>query len=239
MSISEGRVPSIKYFSDSDLDKHLSNLYGTDFAPEYPKTINKRRYPPISGTERVVAKAGVFRRIEEDKPFFDSAEIKKIYPLKFNIELKEGAAIFANITTNRKAVILQLGAQGGAGGAVAMLAFDKHLAVDIVALLNESRAYSVWDHLKKRKIEKVEYLVDNKADRLRELKAIIKENGSVIVPVRKGSAEHFVVVDAVDDDEEGVDLRCSYHGWEIRVTQKAFMDVFNGGTVTHIVGPAH
>ncbi len=73
-------------------------------------------------------------------------------------------------------------------------------------------------------------LVSN-ANSLQELQDIIAKNGSAIVTLIGEVGGHVIVVDDVDLKTSKIRIRDPYHGWEITITDKAFLKEWKGGSV--------
>ena len=66
----------------------------------------------------------------------------------------------------------------------------------------------------------------------KELKEHLKAYGSAIVSAGGEIGAHVIIVDAIDDD--GVDIRDSFHGWSIKITKEAFLSRYSGGPLIQL-----
>lgn len=140
--------------------------------------------------------------------------------------------VFVSYTKHGKAIIQQQATRGCTAATAAMLIVDhgKQPDLQVLRMRNLGNDENQVRDIKAAGLNPV----INTANTLKELQNLIQKNGSAVVTVIEDAGFHVVVVDAVSADFSKIRLRDPYHGWEITVTQKAFLREWNKGRAIQI-----
>jgi|GEM_PF-5603000 len=204
----------------------------------------KRRYPPVSIDDTVIAKPGrsfkeliqnpevslndIAESVHGQFNLFSDEEIVEKKPIIRQKPLIQGEKVYAEFTEHGKAIIQQQATRGCTAAVAAMLIIDNNKQPSIQEL--RSRNLGNDDDQERDIREAVLEPLTTEVHSLQELRQELLKNGSAIIGVDyQDSGGHVIVVDAVSEDSEQVRLRDPYHGWEITVTGTAFDKAWMGG----------
>lgn len=221
-----------RVFTKNSPAKNVEYLNSFEFKGSKKQgTPQTRKIPPMSFCDTIIAKSdqtqqsahGTMILFDEDEIVEKRNILKKV---KIGtrpdfISFYSGSSsipIFAYYTDHGKAIIQQQATRGCTAAVIAMLVMDHGRKPDIEALhtTNLGTDETQASALKKAGLSAITTSVRD----LSELRALIAKNGSAVVSGRG----HVIVVDDIAKDLSTVRLRDPYHGWEITVTQKAFLE---------------
>lgn len=165
--------------------------------------------------EEIVEKLGIIKKVEIENEF----------------EVNEESKVYATFTKHNKAIIHQQARRGCTAATAAMLIFDNGKKPDLQKLRSTNLGN---DESQISDIEDVGLTaLESDCKDLKQLREAIMNKGSCIATTRNALGGH-VVVDHVSEDLSKIRLRDPYHGWEISVTQEAFLKEWSGGIIIQV-----
>ena len=214
-------------------------LVGKMVSAPYPKSIQERRYPPLSmvDTIKVVKGAAKSLHCDGNEKFYADEEILKLHPSIRTVDI--GSNVKVDFTENNKAVIQQQAMRGCTAAVVAMLVFDAGKSINMGALKNTNLGDTdtVKGWIEEAGLKPLHTILNNEDGDdalLKELQQLLVKHGSAIVKTANDIGGHVVVVDHISDDLQQVRLRDPMHGWEITVTKEGFLRGFSGGDIVQL-----
>lgn len=191
-----------------------------------------RKYPPIGLCDTIqMTPSGQIKSGHPKGHLFSDDNIVQNLPIIKKTELAPD--IYAYYTQNDKAIIQQQATRGCTAATAAMLIMDHHKNIDLNQLQTRNLGNDN-DQLRDIKNAGLNPCTSY-AKNLSALRELICSYNSCIVSLSGALGGHVVVVDEVSQDLSTVRLRDPYHGWEITVTQEAFLQEWRGGDVIFIV----
>lgn len=201
------------------------SLTNEEIAKESKKLPENRSYPSASIVERQERQEGYL---------FESDEILEIHPFSGTIETKEIGTHQVVINFNEKGlpIIAQHGQSGCSAAASYMLLKEHGKDLDLQKFFTRpiSSYKSIMNDLKELNPQYKVLDEEGALDRLKRLKQELLASGSAITSIDdegdKGIGSHVVVVDEVSEDLKYIRLRDPFHGWDVTVPAKAFIERF-------------
>lgn len=190
----------------------------------------ERKIPSLSVMDTVIFSPGGVRSEHGSGELFSDREIIENLPLIRREEI--GSGIYASYTENEKAIIQQQATRGCTAATAAMLIMDNGRTPNL-RCLKERNLGTDEDQLRDIQAAGLTGVI-NQANDLSQLRELIIRNGSAVVSVSEALGAHVIVVDEVSEDLSQIRLRDPYHGWEITVSQGAFLKEWHGGKAIQI-----
>jgi len=197
---------------------------------QYAAVPQKRKIPSLSVMDTVIFSPGGVRSEHGSGELFSDREIIENLPLIRREEI--GSGIYASYTENEKAIIQQQATRGCTAATAAMLIMDNGRTPNL-RCLKERNLGTDEDQLRDIQAAGLTGVI-NQANDLSQLRELIIRNGSAVVSVSEALGAHVIVVDEVSEDLSQIRLRDPYHGWEITVSQGAFLKEWHGGKAIQI-----
>jgi hypothetical protein len=132
--------------------------------------------------------------------------------------------VFVAYTKYEKRILQQQAGRGCTAAATAMLIMDhgKKINLDEVQQRNLGNDEGMMHDIGFAGLTPLLTSLDTK-NLLQGLRKAIQEHGSAIVSISGELGGHVIVVDEVSEKLDSVRFRDPYHGWEITVSDKAFL----------------
>lgn len=210
-----------------------------------------RAYPPHGCFDTICGRGeeGIHWKYDGKIPLFQTEEIIERCHLKKRKKIGSGCSpayvngkftevehpVYVAYTKYEKRILQQQAGRGCTAAASAMLILDHGGKIDLQELQarNLGNDEDMMQDIQRAGLTPLMSTLD-KENLLPSLRKAIQDHGSAIVSIGGEVGGHVIVVDDVSEKLDSVRLRDPYHGWEITVTAKAFLQRGPGLKVVQI-----